>query len=173
MQQSRITKPSTPDEEALRGVEESVQAAFFPILAQFSIREKALLTQSLSDLMPVVFLLPCALQTLTTQRDASVLTLETHSSQRASNFKDTIKNVEGSVPSIFLEAEKAVEHCMQLTSGTEAEGLVRVLSVSISFSLFLSFLSPSIRFFVARPLQERIQTLDNTGLLPGLHKNPV
>lgn len=44
-------------------------------------------------------------------------------------FAETLRLVDNSVSKLFLVAEAAVERCVQFTKGSEADGLLRVLSV--------------------------------------------
>lgn len=44
-------------------------------------------------------------------------------------FSETLRLVDNSVSKLFLVAEAVVERCIQFTTGSEADGLLRVLSV--------------------------------------------
>lgn len=45
------------------------------------------------------------------------------------SFAETLRLVDNSVSKLFLAAESAIERCIQFTKASEADGLLRVISV--------------------------------------------
>lgn len=57
--------------------------------------------------------------------------------QACAGFAETLRLVDNSASKLFLVAEAAIDRCVQFTKGSEAEGLLRVLSVPCPYTCSL------------------------------------